>query len=162
MKNMILSLCMAVLMSSCNTVKFMPKPKNVVEKVRTTAYTHSEKDHIRYKKKTAIGTTLVQNKSAASDWSIFPVGTVLEINKVKYQIDDYGSALVKPLGVMPTVDIYQPSKRAMNRWGVKFFDSVKVVKWGDYQEAANILKHRLKYAHCRTMYSRIQSKIGNT
>jgi 3D (Asp-Asp-Asp) domain-containing protein len=159
MKNVVLSLFTVCLLASCNTINVVNKPKNVVEKVRTTAYTHSEKDHIRYKKKTAIGTTLVQNKSAAADWSVFPVGTVLEINKTKYQIDDYGSALVKPKGVVPTVDIYQPSKYAMNRWGVKNFENVKVIKWGDYQESLDILKYRLKYAHCRTMYSRIQEKM---
>jgi 3D (Asp-Asp-Asp) domain-containing protein len=48
-------------------------------KVRTTAYTHTESDHIRYQKKNAIGTQLKYGKtrSAAADWSIFPLGMLI-------------------------------------------------------------------------------------
>lgn len=125
--------------------------------VRTTAYTHNERDHLKYKRKDAIGNTLKPNYSAAADWSIFPVGTVLKINERNYEICDYGSALVTTKWGMPVVDIYQPSKTAMKRWGVRNFDNVKVVKWGDWRESAEILKQRQKYWHCREMYNSIVS-----
>lgn len=68
--------------------------------VRTTAYTHTEADHIEYSNKTAIGTRLKYYsgvRSAAADWSKYPVGTRFQIvgqPGVTYEIDDYGSALV--------------------------------------------------------------------
>jgi hypothetical protein len=45
-------------------------------RVRTTAYTHDESDHIVYGVKNAIGTNLKFGnvRSAAADWSRFPVG----------------------------------------------------------------------------------------
>lgn len=146
---------------SCNSLKnIQPTPFVKVASVRTTAYTHSENDHVRYKRKDAVGGVLTANKSAAADWSVFPVGTVLKIDGQNYEICDYGSALVTDKWGMPVVDIYQPSKTAMRRWGVKYFDNVKVVKLGDFQESAEILKPRLKYAHCRRMYNHIQEQLN--
>lgn len=157
MKGILLFAITLLPLTSCTiTIKRAGKE---VEKIKTTAYTHTESDHKKYKRQTAIGTTLQKNKSAAADWSIFPVGTILEVADTRYQIDDYGSALVKADGELPVVDIYQPSKKAMNTWGVKYFEHVKVVQWGDFQESADILKDRLKYAHCRVMYDRIQDKL---
>jgi 3D (Asp-Asp-Asp) domain-containing protein len=135
------------------------KNDHKVKLIKTTAYTEKEADHKKYKKLTANGGTLKSRFSAAADWSIFPVGTVLKINNHNYQVSDYGSALVKPLGSVPVVDIYQPSKSAMNEWGVRYFDNVEVVEWGNFHESAKILQDRLKYAHCKTMYDRIQPKL---
>lgn len=126
--------------------------------IKTTAYTHTEKDHLKYKKKTALGTPL-RSTSAAADWSVFPAGTILLINGTKYVITDYGSALVKPKGSTPVVDIYQPSASAMRKWGVKHFEA-KVLKWGNWRASADILKKRLGFSHCRTMYYRILAKLG--
>ena len=50
--------------------------------VRTTAYTCSEDDHIEYGSKNATGTNLRYSdkvRSAAADWSFYPVGTVFRI-----------------------------------------------------------------------------------
>ncbi len=46
-------------------------------KVRTTAYTHTESDHVKYGNKTALGTVLrytPEYHSAAADWSFFSAG----------------------------------------------------------------------------------------
>ena len=64
-------------------------------RVRTTAYTHSESDHIVYGVKNAIGTNLKYGmvRSAAADWSRFPVGTRFSIASepgIVYEVDDYG------------------------------------------------------------------------
>ena len=65
-----------------------------MRKVRTTAYTHTE----RGGRHNAIGTYLSgrQVMSAASDWSRFPLGTRFRLvdTKEEYIIDDYGAALV--------------------------------------------------------------------
>ncbi len=148
MKKILIALLLTIISSSVYSSEL---------RIKTTAYTHTEKDHIKYKKKTALGTPL-HSTSAAADWSVFPAGTILLIDNKKYVITDYGSALVKPPGSTPVVDIYQPSQSAMRKWGVRYF-TIKVLKWGNWNASANILKTRLKYSHCRTMYSRIMSKI---
>jgi len=138
-------------------------PKNMSHdtvRIRTTAYCGAgEKDHIKYGNKTAIGTNLKKDKSIAADLSVFPIGTKLKIGEIVYEVDDYGSALVKPLDALPTIDIYKPTRSQMNKWGVKFFTDVKVVKWGSYEQSANLLKDRLRFSHCRVMYNRIQEKL---
>ncbi len=123
--------------------------------VRTTAYTHSESDHLKYGRKTAVGTTLKRSTSytsAAADWSRYPVGTTFRIkgSKTNYVIDDYGSALVGT----GTIDIYHTSKSAMNHWGVRHVD-IEILKWGDYEKSRQILSQRTKYKHCRQMYAAI-------
>lgn len=127
--------------------------------VRTTAYTHTEADHIAYSNKTAIGTRLKYYsgvRSAASDWSKYPVGTRFEIvgkPGVTYEIDDYGSALVGK----DTIDLYKPSRSKMNEWGARNVQ-IKVLKWGSYERSKNILKDRTKYSHVRKMYDAINKK----
>ncbi len=123
--------------------------------VRTTAYTHSESDHLKYGRKTALGTQLKRSTSytsAAADWSRYPVGTTFRMkgSKTNYVIDDYGSALVGT----DTIDIYQTSKSAMNHWGVRHVD-IEILKWGDYEKSRQILSQRTKYQHCRQMYAAI-------
>ncbi len=124
--------------------------------VRTTAYTHSESDHIIYGARNAVGTQLRYGKvrSAAADWSVFPVGTIFQIegSPYVYQVDDYGSALVGT----NTIDIYQPSKAHMNAWGVRNVN-IRVLKWGSFSKSVAILRDRQAYNHVRRMVSRIHS-----
>ncbi len=129
--------------------------------VRTTAYTHTESDHLSYGRKTAIGTTLKftqEYTSAAADWSRFPVGTEFRIKGMNrhFVIDDYGSALVGK----DTIDLYFPSKKAMNKWGVQHVDIV-ITKYGDYEKSAKILEYRKKYWHCKAMLTDIQKNKRN-
>lgn len=131
---------------------FGPKKK---EAVRTTAYTHTESDHLEYGRKTAIGTTLRNDKSytsAAADWSKYPVGTKFKIEGMDttFVVDDYGRALVGT----ETIDIYHPSKSAMNRWGVRHVD-IEVLEMGDFDRSREILAQRTKYAHVRKMLAGI-------
>jgi 3D (Asp-Asp-Asp) domain-containing protein len=133
--------------------------KNSPTSIRCTAYTHSESDHIKYGRKTAIGTNLKENTSA-TDWSIFPVGTKLKFAGNVYEVSDYGSGLIKPEStIIPTVDVYVASKSAMREWGVRFFEDAEIIEFGSYEESLAILKQRLKYQHCREMYNRIQVKL---
>src|ERR1700751_1111842 len=72
-----------------------PLKRTQFMKVRTTAYTHTESDHLRYGKSNAMGTTLLgagEVRSAAADWARWPAGTqfvILSTGQV-YQVDDYG------------------------------------------------------------------------
>lgn len=125
--------------------------------VKTTAYTHTERDHIVHGTSTAIGSNLKygQVKSAASDWSVFPVGTVFKIDgdSSVYQIDDYGSALVGT----NNIDLYKPSKESMNDWGARHVN-INVLKWGSFRQSLAIMKQREKKApHVREMVKRIET-----
>ena len=136
--------------------KSMPKELSV----RTTAYTHTESDHIQYGKKNAIGTRLQYDKkysSAAADWSKFPVGTKFKIDGIDktFIIDDYGSALVGT----ETIYIYKPSRSAMNHWGVRHVD-IKILEYGDFEKSREILEGRTKYSHVRQMLAGIKKDPG--
>jgi len=126
--------------------------------VRTTAYCHDEDDHIVYGTQNAVGSTLKFGniRSAAADWSRYPVGTLFRIANqpdVIYEVDDYGSALVGT----GTIDIYKPSRSQMNDWGVRHVD-IEVVKWGSYQRSMAIMKDRMRWPHVRRMVEDIQSR----
>jgi 3D (Asp-Asp-Asp) domain-containing protein len=126
--------------------------------VKTTAYTHTESDHIQYGKKTAVGTQLRYGNvnSAAADWSVYPVGTVFKIEGMPgvYQVDDYGSALVGT----NTLDLYKPSKTAMNNWGARKVN-IQVLKWGSFRKSLNIMEDRQRFGHIRRMVDRIKRSI---
>jgi 3D (Asp-Asp-Asp) domain-containing protein len=133
-------------------------PGQVIAGVRTTAYTHNESDHIEYGARTAVGTTLKhgQVRSAAADWSIYPVGTVFQIqgDPSLYIVDDYGSALVGT----KTIDLYKPSFSSMNRWGTRHV-TIQVIKWGSFEKSLAILKPRAsKASHVRKMVASIQAR----
>ncbi len=123
--------------------------------VRTTAYTCSESDHLVYGNSNATGTPLRYTnrvRSAAADWSFYPVGTVFRISGLPYLyvVDDYGSALAGNA----TVDIYEPTKDLMNVWGSRKVE-MTVVQWGSFNRSAEILGKRTSYPHCRQMLSNI-------
>lgn len=151
---------------SCNSTQPV-KQKTVVAAttprvftVRTTAYSHTESDHIKYGRKSAVGNSLVSNSnfnSAAADWSEFPVGTQFRIKGYPkiYVIDDYGRALVGT----KTIDIYRTNKTGIRNWGVRFVD-IEIVKWGCYQKSAEIINDRQKYAHIRQMKYKLDEKLG--
>ncbi len=114
--------------------------------VRTTAYTHTEAGGRR----NAIGTRLSGKnvKSAAADWSRWPLGTKFRIvgTDEVFQIDDYGSALVGT----GTIDLYKTNRLAMNKWGVRRVD-IDVIKWGSKQESLKVLAPRKKNPRVRKM-----------
>ncbi|MDP9292392.1 MAG: 3D domain-containing protein [Verrucomicrobiota bacterium] len=114
--------------------------------VRTTAYTHTEPGG----RKNAIGTRLScgQVKSAASDWSRFPLGTkfkILTTGEIR-RIDDYGSALVGT----NTIDLYKTTRGDMRTWGVRHVD-IEILEWGSAEESLRILTPRARNSHVRSM-----------
>ena len=129
--------------------------------VRTTAYSHGEADHLKYGKKNAIGTPLRYGKirSAAADWSRFPLGTRFRLVSdpdILYVVDDYGSALVGK----ETIDLYKPTMSSMRKWGMRHVE-IEIVKWGCLIESLRILKPRAtKARHVRRMVWAIQKRIN--
>lgn len=119
--------------------------------VRTTAFSHMEKEVGAPGRKNAAGGTLKygSTRSAAADWSVYPLGTKFRIKgqSYTYVVDDYGSALVGT----NTIDIFKPSLKSMNYWGTRKTE-ITIIEWGSYAESARLLKGRTKYNHCRKMY----------
>jgi 3D (Asp-Asp-Asp) domain-containing protein len=136
-------------------------PASRIRNVKTTAYTHTESDHLIHGTGTAAGGTLKYGatRSAAADWSIYPVGTVFKIDGDAhvYEVDDYGSALVGTR----TIDLYKPSKASMDQWGARKVD-IKVVKWGSTARSLAILRPRIgKAPHIAEMIHEIQRKAAS-
>lgn len=117
-----------------------------VAKVRTTAYTHTEKGGRR----NAIGSRLSGKnvKSAAADWSRWPLGTRFRIVGTDdvFEIDDYGSALVGT----NTIDLYKTNRFEMNRWGVRSVD-IDILEWGSAQHSLEVLAPRARNRQVRAM-----------
>jgi 3D (Asp-Asp-Asp) domain-containing protein len=128
-----------------------------MQKVRTTAYTRREKGggggH------NAMGTYLSGRlvKSAASDWSRFPLGTRFRIvdTREEYMIDDYGTALVGT----NTIDLYKPSRLDMKRWGVRHVD-IDVLQWGSEEQSLKVLRPRAKHRIVKRMIVALQKKAS--
>jgi 3D (Asp-Asp-Asp) domain-containing protein len=121
--------------------------------VRTTAYTRKEKGGVH----NALGKFLSGHHvmSAASDWSVFPLGTRFRIcsTREEYIIDDYGTALVGT----STIDLYKPTKLEMKRWGARNVD-IDVLRWGSEEESLRILGPRAKHSTARRMMTALQKK----
>ena len=75
-------------------------------------------------------------RSAASDWSRFPLGTRFKIVETdeEYVIDDYGTALVGT----NTIDLYKPIRLEMKRWGVRHVD-IDILQWGSEEQSLKVL-----------------------
>ena len=127
-----------------------PIARTRFQTVRTTAYTHSERDHRRYGALTALGTPLRYNKthSAAADWARWPAGTIFRIQETGElcQVDDYGWALAGT----NTIDLYKPSKWDMCRWGVRRVH-IEVLEWGDPWASYRKLKPVRSCRHIKRM-----------
>jgi len=136
--------------------------KERLRHVRTTAYHCSEADHLQYGSKNATGTPLKYTnrvRSAAADWSVYPVGTVFKIKGMSqlFVVDDYGSALTGT----GTIDIYTPNASHMKTWGRRNVE-IAIVQWGSYARSAQLLSKRTGYSHCRQMYVAIKKKTGGS
>lgn len=127
--------------------------------IRTTAYTHTESDHRQYANRSAAGTPLRtgSTNSAACDWSRWPVGTQFRIIDTGdiYEVDDYGWAL----SGTNTMDLYKPSRSAMNSWGVRRVN-IEILRWGDVDRSLAILRPRAGYRHIKRMLQQIDNRYA--
>jgi 3D (Asp-Asp-Asp) domain-containing protein len=158
----VLVLAFCLLAAACSTTRPLPKyerplARAQVQSVRTTAYTHTEGDHLQYSNRNACGDRLLSGsmKSAACDWSRWPVGTVFRVRETgeNFVVDDYGWALAGT----NTIDLYKPSRSAMNAWGVRRVN-IEILQWGDVRRSLAILQPRLKHRHVQRMVSQIKSR----
>ena len=154
----VLLLAMCLFIVGCST-RELPKYQTPIartqfQRVRTTAYTDTESDHVQYSNHNALGGTLQCGAihSAAADWSRWPAGTVFRIRETGelYRVDDYGWAL----SGTNTIDLYKPSKSEMNQWGARHVN-IDVVKWGSFSKSIAIMKERQKAAPVKKMVQRI-------
>jgi 3D (Asp-Asp-Asp) domain-containing protein len=125
--------------------------------VRTTAYTHTETDHVTYGHESAAGTPLRFGsvRSAAADWAIYPLGTRFRIKGqpgVVYEVDDYGSALVGT----STIDLYYPDRSSMEGWGTQHVE-IEVIRWGSFRRSFELVTGRLfrQLPHIVAMWHRL-------
>jgi len=123
--------------------------------VRTTAYCVHERGGGG--RRNAVGEYLSGRivRSAASDWSRFPLGTRFKIVETaeEYVIDDYGTALVGT----NTIDLYKPSRLEMKRWGVRHVD-IDILQWGSEEQSIKVLTPRAKHTTPRRMLIALASK----
>src|SRR5437764_425276 len=148
----------ALALASCSTRPLpkyeQPLPHTQHQTVRTTAYTHTESDHLEYGQQSALGETLQSGaiKSAAADWSRWPAGTLFRIEETGelYQVDDYGWALAGT----NTIDLYKPTRQAMNAWGVRQV-TIENLAWGDVNRSLSVLRGRSKFRHVHRMIDEI-------
>jgi len=128
--------------------------------VRTTSYSHQENEVGAVGRLSAMGTTLKYGRvrSAAADWSRYPVGTIFRIKGLPhvYVVDDYGSGLVGT----NTIDIYHPTLRLMYKWATRDAE-IHVVRWGSWERTANLLRGRTRHKHCARMYYATMAKINS-
>ena len=152
-----LALALGFLGVSCATQRPLlgnsEKAPHHITKVRTTAYTHTERGGPR----NAIGERLSNSdvKSAAADWSRWPLGTrfrIIETNEI-FEIDDYGSALVGT----GTIDLYKSNRLAMKKWGVRSVD-IDVIEWGSAEKSLEVLQPRKKNRSVRQMILALSKK----
>ena len=146
-------LLLIVLLSGC--ARSLPRYERPIARtqfqtVRTTAYTHSERDHLRYGACSALGSRLRYDviHSAAADWARWPAGTIFRIQETgeTCQVDDYGWALAGT----NTIDLYKPSRYEMNRWGVHRVH-IQILQWGDPWRSYRKLKPVSRYRHVKRM-----------
>ncbi len=138
------------------------RPTGQIMMVRTTAYSHLQEDSLPYGKLSAAGNELKYSntvRSAAADWSKYPMGTRFTIEGLPYEyiIDDYGSALVGT----QTIDLYKPMLDKIGRWGVRNVP-IKILEWGSMEKSYKILKgrtHVKNAGHVRRMVKAIESEF---
>ena len=128
--------------------------------VRTTAYSHMENEPGAPGRMNASGTILKYGavRSAAADWSRYPVGTTFKIKGLPhlYVVDDYGSGLVGT----NTIDIFHPTLSSMRAWATRPVE-INVVRWGSWERTANLLEGRLRHDHCARMYYGVRRKLAS-
>ena len=70
-------------------------------------------------------------------------------------MDDYGWAL----SGTNTIDLYKPSRSAMNAWGVRRV-TIENLQWGSVDRSLAVLRTRSKYKHIRRMIDQIEDRYA--
>jgi 3D (Asp-Asp-Asp) domain-containing protein len=143
-----------------NTSQGAPKATNATPapqgrcEVRTTAYTCSR--HSTERNANSSQLKAGDLKSAAADWSRFPLGTKFNVcgTHQTYVVDDYGPALVGT----NKIDLYMPSLREMCHWGVRKV-TIDIIEPGSYARSLALLKQRKRVPYVRRMVKVLEQKV---
>ena len=137
-----------------------PVARTQFQRVRTTAYTHTESDHLEHGCQTCMGTTLRYGavRSAAADWSRWPAGTTFRIVETGEvcEVDDIGWAL----SGRNTIDLYKPSRAAMNGWGTRTVN-IEILRWGSDEKSLALLRKRSKHRHAQRMADDLEKRVAS-
>jgi len=76
-------------------------------------------------------------------------------NGQTYVVDDYGWDLAGT----NTIDIYQPTRRRMDNWGVRRVD-IQILQWGDPGLSYNTLEPRSGYRHVARMLAELRPELN--
>jgi 3D (Asp-Asp-Asp) domain-containing protein len=164
MKNTILASMLGLLVCAGGVHASKPKPtgpvQTTIEHVRTTAYSYGPSHNGKFGNKNAIGGSLKAGsvRSAAADWSKWPVGTRFRVRETgqEYIVDDIGSAMVGT----GTIDLFKPSESHVRRWGVRRV-TIEVIEWGSAERSLRILSDRTRYRHVRNMVNSLRSLLSS-
>jgi len=109
----------------------------------------------KHGKKRVVVVTKPQIGSAAADWSRWPAGTVFRLLSTGqvYKVDDYGWALAG----RNTIDLYVPTRRAMNAWGARE-EGIQILRWGDSNESLRLLQAHQGYRHIHRMVLELEGQ----
>lgn len=122
--------------------------------VRTTAFCANEGGSGRHN---ATGQRLSTQKvrSAASDWSRYPLGTRFRVvgSNDEYIIDDYGWALIGT----GTLDLHKSTRAEVARWGVRHVD-IDVLEWGSREQSLKVLRPRAGNRKIRRMVAALEAQ----
>lgn len=144
-----------LILASCATA---PQPGAIqtgtrrINHVRTTAYCGNEGGS---GKRNATGEYLSGRlvRSAASDWSRFPLGTRFRVvgSPEEYMIDDYGGALIGT----DTIDLHKSSRAEVRTWGTRHVD-IDVLQWGSREQSLKVLRPRKGSRSVRRMIAALE------
>jgi 3D (Asp-Asp-Asp) domain-containing protein len=162
MKKTILAGLLGLLICGGATHASKPRPsgsvETTIENVRTTAYSFGPAHNGKYGNKNAIGGNLKTGsvRSAAADWSKWPVGTRFRVRETgqEYIVDDIGSAMVGT----GTIDLFKPHNSQVRKWGVRRV-TIEVIEWGSAERSLRILSDRTRHRHVRNMVESLQTQI---
>jgi 3D (Asp-Asp-Asp) domain-containing protein len=130
------------------------QPFSMGDKRRSKRTSKRTAKRARKAKRTAVSKP-PQIGSAAADWSRWPAGTVFRLLSTgqNYRVEDYGWALAG----RNTIDLYMPSKRAMNSWGARE-ETIEILKWGDPQQSLQFLRRHQDYRHIKRMVLELEGR----
>ena len=141
-------------------------PVNAHERFRTvraSSYFTGDESTEGVESRSALGSRLQSGsvRSAAADWSHYPVGTRFRIvgdkTELEYVVDDFTDAVNGPLAV----GLYMPKKQDKEAWGARTV-VIEVLNWGSFEKSVAIMKSsesRMEEPHVVHMVERIESRF---
>ena len=141
-------------------------PVNAHERFRTvraTSYFHGGDASTGSDTRSALGSELQAGlvRSAAADWSHYPVGTRFRIvgdtTEQEYVVDDFEDGLSGP----DAVELYMPTRQDMEAWGSRSA-VIEVLNWGSFEKSLAIMKSseaRMADPHVLRMVNSIEERF---